>query len=74
MLTFMKKLIDPKTKQSTAFYALLGVAGWDVIQRGLNRWNLIALLALAVPGVIGAVAVAFSGKAPPDPDPPDPAV
>lgn len=56
MLIFMKKLIDPRTKHATAFYALVGVAGWDVISRGLNKWNAGALLALAIPGFIGAAA------------------
>jgi hypothetical protein len=58
----MQSLIDPRTKQSTAFYALLGIAGWDVISRGFNRWNAVILAALAIPGVLGVIG-AFLGSA-----------
>jgi len=62
MLNAMKKLVDPRTKQSTAFYALLGIAGWDAITRGFNRFNAALLAALAVPGLLGFLASVWGGK------------
>lgn len=63
-------IVDPRTKQATAWYALIGVAAWDAIQRGVNRWNLAALLLLALPGLVAAVAKMIGRGSPPG-DPPN---
>jgi hypothetical protein len=55
----MKNLVDPRTKTATAFYMVLGIACWDVITRGFDRFNSIILAAMAIPGVIGVIAQAI---------------
>lgn len=52
----MRRIIDPKTRQATAFYAALAVAVWDVIQRGLHVWNTVLIAALAGMGTLGGIA------------------
>lgn len=70
LLVHMKKLVDPKTKQSTAFYAALGVVGWDIITRGFNIYSAVILAALAGLGTLGALAAAYGvGRPPGDPPP-----
>jgi hypothetical protein len=63
----MKKLTDIKTKQSTAFYACLGMTLWDVKTRGLNWINGGLLAALAGIGLLGGAGHAFSLGGPPEP-------
>lgn len=67
MIQAMKRLVDPKTRSATAFYCLLGIAGWDVLTRGFNRYNAALFAAMAVPGLIGALAHAFGSEDPPGP-------
>ena len=55
-----KDLIDPKTRQATAFYAALAVTMWDIIRPGggfhpLNTAFLAALAGITVLGGLGAV-------------------
>lgn len=61
----MKKLIDPKTKQATAFYAALGVVLWDILNRGFNIYSAVILGALAGLGTLGALAAAYGAGQPP---------
>ena len=71
MIQTMKQLVDPKTRSATAFYCLLGIAGWDVLTRGFNRYNAALFAAMAVPGLIGALAHAIgAGDDPPPAGPP----
>ena len=58
----MRKLIDPSTKSATAFYCLLGIAGWDVITRGFNKFNAALLAGMALPGIVGVIAQVFGSK------------
>jgi hypothetical protein len=69
LIEAMKNLVDPRTKTATAFYMVLGIACWDVLGKGFNRFNSIILAAMAIPGLIGVVAqaIGYSGKQPPDP-------
>lgn len=57
MLALMRKLTDPKTRESTAFYAALGVAVWDVITRGFHLWNALFMASLCGVGVAGALSL-----------------
>lgn len=60
LLNMAKDLIDPKTRQATAFYAALAVTMWDIIRPGggfhpLNTAFLAALAGITVLGGLGAV-------------------
>lgn len=55
-------LVDPKTKQATAFYALLGVLCGDIWNNGLHKWNLIGLILFAGLGSISGLARLIHGK------------
>ena len=50
------RLLDPRTRSATAFYAALGVTLWDIKSRGFHGWNtlfLAALCGLSVAGTLG---------------------
>lgn len=60
-------ILDWRTRRATAFYALLGVLCSDIWHRGLNRWNLIALVLMAGLGSLSGVAQLLHGNPPPPP-------
>lgn len=62
MLSMARNLIDPRTRQATAFYAALAVALYDVIRQGFQPLNTIFLAAAAGLTVAGTLAALF--KAP----------
>lgn len=71
VLEMARKLINPDTRQATAFYAALAVAIYDVVKPhgGFNVWNTIVLASAAGITVAGALAAILSpGRpaAPPD--------
>lgn len=46
---------DPKTKRSTAFYALLGVLCANIYHTGLDHYKLAALCLMAGLGSVSAI-------------------
>jgi hypothetical protein len=65
------RLMDPKTRSATAFYAALGIVLWDIKTRGFHGWNtlfLAALCGLSVAGTLGWLL----GRETPEPKEPDP--
>lgn len=64
------RLLDPKTRSATAFYAALGIVLWDIKTRGFHGWNtvfLAALCGLSVAGTLGWLI----GRESHEPKPPD---
>ena len=59
MLNMARDLIDPRTRQATAFYAALAVALYDVIRQGFQPLNTIVLASAAGLTVAGALAAVF---------------
>lgn len=57
MLDMARDLIDPKTRQATAFYAALAVSLFDVIKRGFHPLNAAMLAAMAGITVLGALSM-----------------
>lgn len=71
LITMARDLIDPRTRQATAFYAAVAVAVYDVVKHGggFNIWNTLVLASAA--GLGAAVALAQiikpGGKSTPNP-------
>lgn len=58
MLTMARDLINPRTRQATAFYAALAVTVYDVVTRGFHLWSALILASaagLTAAGIIGAM-------------------
>ena len=54
----VKRLTDPKTKESTAFYAALAAVILDAYHRGFHLWNVIligSLCGITVSGLLAAI-------------------
>jgi len=66
MIDVMKKLTDPNTKQSTAFYAALVAVVLDAYHRGFHLWNVVlmgALCGITVTGLMATILQAAKPKA-----------
>lgn len=63
-LNMAKGLIDPSTRQATAFYAAVAVAVYDVLKTGggFNIWNTIVLASAAGLTVAGTLAAFMKPK------------
>lgn len=60
MLDMARNLVDPRTKQATAFYAALAVTIWDIARPGggfhpINTAFLAALAGITVLGGLGTI-------------------
>jgi hypothetical protein len=56
LLVASSRILDPKTRAATAYYAALGMTLWDIKSRGFHGWNtlfLAALCGLSVAGTLG---------------------
>jgi hypothetical protein len=65
-LKMARDLIDPRTRQATAFYAAVAVAVYDILRQGFHMLNTIVLASAAGLTVAGALAALVKIK-PPDP-------
>lgn len=65
MLTMARNLVDPRTKQATAFYAALGITLWDVFKSGFHPLNTAMLAALAGLTVLGGLGAILKDRPPP---------
>ena len=65
MLDMARNLVDPRTRQATAFYAALAVSLYDVYRSGFHPLNTALLAAMAGLSVLGALAAVL--KPPEDP-------
>jgi hypothetical protein len=66
-LEYMKKLTDPATKQSTAFYAALVASCLDAYHRGFHLWNVVligSLCGITVTGLMASILQAAPKKEP----------
>ena len=70
MLAVAHSLVNPRTRQATAFYAALGITLWDVYRQGFHPINASMLATMAGIGVLGALG-AITGKAEKEPKPPE---
>lgn len=70
MLAVAASMLNPRTRQATAFYAALGITLWDVYRQGFHPINASMLAAMAGIGVLGALG-AIMGKAEKEPKPPE---
>ncbi len=61
MLVVAASMLNPRTRQATAFYAALGITLWDVYRQGFHPINASMLAAMAGIGVLGALG-AIMGK------------
>jgi len=68
MISTMKKLTDPTTKQSTAFYAALVAVILDTYHRGFSLWNTVLMGALCGITVTGLMATILQAAKPPKED------
>lgn len=68
MLTMARNLVDPSTKQATAFYAALAISVYDVFRSGFHPLNTAMLAAMAGITVFGALAALLK---PPDQEKPE---
>jgi hypothetical protein len=67
-----QKLIDPRTREATAFYAALSVAVYDILKSGFQPLNTIVLASaagLTIVGMLGAMVKGIGIKNPPPEDP-----
>lgn len=55
MFAVAHSLINPRTRQATAFYAALGITMWDIHRQGFHPINASMLAAMAGIGVLGAL-------------------
>ena len=55
MLGMSQRLIDPRTKESTAFYAALGITLWDIAHRGFQPLSAGMLALMAGVGTLGGL-------------------
>lgn len=51
-----RDLIDPKTRQATAFYAAVAVAVYDILKNGFHPLNAIVLASAAGLSAAGMLA------------------
>ena len=70
ILGMSRRLIDPRTREATAFYAALGVTLWDILQKGFNPYSVAILAAMAGIGVLGALGMVLKPPGPEDRNPP----
>lgn len=70
MLVVAASMLNPRTRQATAFYAALGITLWDVYRQGFHPINASMLAAMAGIGVLGALG-AIMGKPEKEPKPPE---
>lgn len=70
MLAVASSLVNPRTRQATAFYAALGITLWDVYRQGFHPINASMLAAMAGIGVLGALG-AIMGKQEKEPKAPE---
>jgi len=61
MFLMARNLLDPSTRQATAFYAALAVTIYDILKQGFHPLNTIVLAAAAGLTVAGTMAALFSG-------------
>jgi uncharacterized membrane protein YjjB (DUF3815 family) len=66
MLTMARNLLDPRTRQATAFYAALAVTLYDIATKGFQPINAAMLAGAAGITVLGTLAALF--KQPPKDD------
>jgi hypothetical protein len=53
MIAAAVKLIDPRTKQATAYYTALGITVFDIARHGFQPMSTLLLAALAGLGTLG---------------------
>lgn len=70
MLAVAASMLNPRTRQATAFYAALGITLWDVYRQGFHPINASMLAAMAGIGVLGALG-AIMGRPEKEPKPPE---
>ena len=70
MLAVAASMLNPRTRQATAFYAALGITLWDVYRQGFHPINASMLAAMAGIGVLGALG-AIMGRTEKEPKPPE---
>jgi hypothetical protein len=70
MLAVAASMLNPRTRQATAFYAALGITLWDVYRQGFHPINASMLAAMAGIGVLGAMG-AIMGRTEKEPKPPE---
>ena len=63
MIALSMRLIDPRTKQATAFYAALGITLWDIFRHGFQPLSVALLAGMAGLGALGALG--FITRPPP---------
>lgn len=56
LLTMARDLIDPRTRQATAFYAAVAVAVYDIIKTGFHPLNALVLASAAGLSAAGILA------------------
>ena len=64
MIAAAVKLVDPRTKQATAYYAALGITLWDIIRHGFQPLSAMLLAAMAGLGVMGALGTIAKNRPP----------
>lgn len=62
MFAVARSLIDPRTRQATAFYAALGVTLWDVYKTGFHPINAAFLALMAGVGTLGALGAVMGER------------
>lgn len=70
MLAVAASMLNPRTRQATAFYAALGITLWDVYRQGFHPINASMLAAMAGIGVLGALG-AIMGRTEKEPKTPE---
>lgn len=70
MLAVAASMLNPRTRQATAFYAALGITLWDVYRQGFHPINASMLAAMAGIGVLGAMG-AIMGRTEKEPKTPE---
>lgn len=55
MIGLSVRMIDPRTKESTAFYAALGITLWDIFRHGFQPMSTMLLAAMAGLGTLGLI-------------------
>ena len=64
MLDMARGLVDPRTRQATAFYATLAVSIYDVLKSGFHPLNTAILAAMAGMTVLGGLAAVLKDPPP----------
>ncbi len=70
MLAVAASMLNPRTRQATAFYSALGITLWDVYRQGFHPINASMLAAMAGIGVLGALG-AIMGRTEKEPKTPE---